>query len=343
MLDFPVPAAPLDAPPAPGLEPEKRACRAVALARQALGIEAQALLDLIPRISGDFSHAVDLVLESTGRVIVSGMGKSGHVARKIAATLSSTGTPAYFLHPGEAIHGDLGMVQAGDVFLAISYSGTTAELLAILPSVRRRGAKLIAITGHPQSPLAKEADAHLDGSVAREACPLNLAPTASTTAALALGDALAAALLDARGFRAEDFALSHPGGALGRKLLTHVSDVMHAEVPAVPPETPLPEAILAMSRGKLGMAAVVDGEGRILGIFTDGDLRRAFEKGIDVRQAKIGELMHKNPASIAPERLAAEAVELMERRRINQVLVADGQGRLHGALNMHDLFAAKVI
>ncbi|MDR0997005.1 MAG: KpsF/GutQ family sugar-phosphate isomerase [Zoogloeaceae bacterium] len=327
----------------PGLEHAQQNARAVALARQALEIEAQALLDLIPRLSGDFARAVDLIWHSDGRVIVSGMGKSGHIARKIAATLSSTGTPAYFLHPGEAIHGDLGMVQGGDVFLAISYSGTTAELLAILPAVRRRGAKLIAITGHPQSALALEADAHLDGSVAREACPLNLAPTASTTAALALGDALAAALLDARGFRAEDFALSHPGGALGRRLLTHVSDVMHTEVPAVPPETPLPQAILAMSQGKLGMTAVVDAKARILGIFTDGDLRRAFEKGIDVRQAQIGELMHPTPATIAPERLAAEAVELMERRRINQVLVADEQGRLKGALNMHDRFAAKVI
>jgi arabinose-5-phosphate isomerase len=278
-------------------------------------------------------------------VIVSGMGKSGHVARKIAATLASTGTPAYFVHPGEASHGDLGMVQGSDVFLALSNSGETEEILRILPAIRRQGARLIAMTGNPASTLAGAADVHLDASVAQEACPLNLAPTASTTAALALGDALAIALLDARGFGPEDFALSHPGGSLGRRLLTHVRDVMHpAEtVPTVPPEAPLTEAILAMSRGGLGMTVVTDRENHILGIFTDGDLRRAFARGGDLAREAIGRLMHAQPYTIAPEKLAVEAVDMMERHRINQILVADPENRLLGALNMHDLFRAKVI
>ena len=319
--------------------------RAVDLAARTLRIEADALLALIPRLNGDFSRSVELILASSGRVIVSGMGKSGHVARKIAATLASTGTPAYFVHPGEASHGDLGMVQGSDVFLALSNSGETEEVLRILPAIKRQGAKLIAMTGNPASSLAREADAHLDASVAQEACPLNLAPTASTTAALALGDALAVALLDARGFRPEDFALSHPGGTLGRRLLTHVRDVMHAAdtVPTVHPDAPLTDAILAMSQGGLGMTAITDPESRILGIFTDGDLRRAFAQGLDLGRAIIGSLMHPNPHCIAPERLAVEAVDLMERHRINQLLVADADGRLLGALNMHDLFRAKVI
>lgn len=319
--------------------------RAVDLAARTLRIEADALLTLIPRLNGDFSRSVELILASSGRVIVSGMGKSGHVARKIAATLASTGTPAYFVHPGEASHGDLGMVQGSDVFLALSNSGETEEVLRILPAIKRQGAKLIAMTGNPASSLAREADAHLDASVAQEACPLNLAPTASTTAALALGDALAVALLDARGFGPEDFALSHPGGTLGRRLLTHVRDVMHAAdtVPTVHPDAPLTDAILAMSQGGLGMTAITDPESRILGIFTDGDLRRAFAQGLDLGRAIIGSLMHPNPHCIAPERLAVEAVDLMERHRINQLLVADADGRLLGALNMHDLFRAKVI
>ncbi|MDD3481569.1 SIS domain-containing protein [Azovibrio restrictus] len=325
--------------------PPASSSRAVDLAARTLRIEAEALLALIPRLNGDFSRSVELILASSGRVIVSGMGKSGHVARKIAATLASTGTPAYFVHPGEASHGDLGMVQGSDVFLALSNSGETEEVLRILPAIKRQGAKLIAMTGNPASSLAREADAHLDASVTQEACPLNLAPTASTTAALALGDALAVALLDARGFGPEDFALSHPGGSLGRRLLTHVRDVMHAAdtVPTVHPDAPLTDAILAMSQGGLGMTAITDPESRILGIFTDGDLRRAFAQGLDLGRAIIGSLMHPNPHCIAPERLAVEAVDLMERHRINQLLVADAEGRLLGALNMHDLFRAKVI
>ncbi|MGL5630962.1 MAG: KpsF/GutQ family sugar-phosphate isomerase [Azovibrio sp.] len=319
--------------------------RAIELATQTLRIEADALLALIPRLNGDFSSAVSLILASSGRVIVSGMGKSGHVARKIAATLASTGTPAYFVHPGEASHGDLGMVQRADIFLALSNSGESEELLRILPAIKRQGAKLIAMTGSPSSSLAREADIHLDAGVAQEACPLNLAPTASTTAALALGDALAVALLDARGFGAEDFALSHPGGSLGRKLLTHVQDVMHSadSVPQVRVDAPLTEAILAITRGGLGMTVITDQDSRIQDIFTDGDLRRAFTQGIDLAQVRIGKLMHPDPRTIAPEKLAVEAVEMMERYRINQLLVARVDGVLLGALNMHDLFRAKVI
>ncbi|MDR0737027.1 MAG: KpsF/GutQ family sugar-phosphate isomerase [Zoogloeaceae bacterium] len=319
--------------------------RALELAARTLRIEAAAVSALIPRLDAAFARAVELVLAGTGRVIVSGMGKSGHIARKLAATLASTGTPAYFVHPGEASHGDLGMVQGCDIFLALSNSGETEELLRILPAVRRQGAKLIAMTGNPASTLARAADVHLDASVAEEACPLNLAPTASTTAALALGDALAVALLDARGFGPEDFARSHPGGSLGRRLLTHVRDVMRpaASVPAVRPDAPLTEAILAISKGGLGMTPIIDASGLILGIFTDGDLRRAIEQGVDMHKARIGSLMHANPCCIAPEKLAVEAVEIMERRCVNQILVADAGGRLLGALNMHDLFAAKVI
>lgn len=319
--------------------------RAIELAARTLRIEADAIRALIPRLNADFARAVELILGSAGRVIVSGMGKSGHIARKIAATLASTGTPAYFVHPGEASHGDLGMVQGSDIFLALSNSGETEEVLRILPAVRRQGARLIALTGNPASTLAVTADAHLDASVAQEACPLNLAPTASTTAALALGDALAVALLDARGFGPEDFALSHPGGSLGRRLLTYVRDVMHAAdaLPTVSPDAPLSEAILAMSRGGLGMVVITDATNRILGIFTDGDLRRAFINNVDLRTAAIGTLMHMNPWRIAPDKLAVEAVELMERHRVNQILVASDEGRLVGALNMHDLFAAKVI
>nr|MBL8412108.1 KpsF/GutQ family sugar-phosphate isomerase [Dechloromonas sp.] len=326
---------------APRYSPE----RALELGRQTLSIEADAVGALKDRLDGDFSAAVALILNSCGRLIVSGMGKSGHVARKIAATMASTGTPAYFVHPAEASHGDLGMITRDDVLLALSNSGESEELLRIVPLVKRQGARLIAMTGVPNSTLAREADIHLDAGVEQEACPHNLAPTASTTAALALGDALAVALLDARGFGPEDFARSHPGGSLGRRLLTHVGDVMRARaaVPAVAPQTEITEAVVAMSRGGLGLVAIIDADDRPLGIFTDGDLRRAFEKRIDLRQGEIASVMHPAPHTIAAGRLAVEAVEMMERLRINALLVTDAQGLLTGALNMHDLFTAKVI
>src|SRR4051812_22408654 len=293
---------------------------ALELARKVLSIEADAVRSLVERIDGRFLEAMELIQRRTGRVVVSGMGKSGHIARKIASTLSSTGTPAYFVHPAEASHGDLGMVERGDVFIAISYSGSSAELLEIVPQVRRRGAKLIAITGNADSALASEADVALDARVEQEACPLNLAPTASTTAALALGDALAVALLDARGFSAEDFHRSHPGGTLGRRLLTHVSDVMRrgAELPTVPERASLKDALLEMSRGRTGMTAVLDPGGRVRGIFTDGDLRRALEKQPDFDATRVADVMTPNPRSIAPGALAVEAVELMERHKISQ-------------------------
>ena len=310
-----------------------------------LAIEADAVRALIDRIDERFLDAVSLILGRGGRVVVSGIGKSGHIARKVASTLASTGTPAYFVHPAEASHGDLGMIQPDDIFIAISYSGESEELLSIVPQVKRQGAKLIAITGKHDSTLAREADIHLDAGVAQEACPLNLAPTASTTAALALGDALAVALLDARGFSADDFARSHPGGTLGRRLLIHVAGVMRrgADVPSVPDTASLRQAVHEMSRGKLGMTAVLDAEGRIVGIFTDGDLRRALDKVADFSNAGIAEVMTPHPRTIRPEALAAEAVQLMERHKINQLLVADECGRPVGALNMHDLFRAKVI
>lgn len=319
--------------------------RALALGRQTLSIEAAAVNALVGRIGGEFSLAVKLILGCKGRLIVSGIGKSGHVARKIASTMASTGTPAYFVHPAEASHGDLGMIARNDVLLAISNSGESEELLRIVPLIKRQGARLVAMTGVPNSALAREADVHLDAAVEHEACPHNLAPTASTTAAMALGDALAVALLDARGFGPDDFARSHPGGSLGRRLLTHVRDVMrHGDsVPTVGPQTAVADAILAMSRGGLGLVAILDDLGRTLGIFTDGDLRRAFEKRIDLQTARIDSVMHVGPRTIGPDRLAVEAVEMMERYRINALLVADGDGRLLGALNMHDLFTAKVI
>ena len=319
--------------------------RALDLGRQTLSIEAAAVNALGGRIAGEFARAVELILGCHGRVIVSGMGKSGHVARKIASTMASTGTPAYFVHPAEASHGDLGMITRDDVLLALSNSGESEELLRIVPLIKRQGARLIAMTGAPASTLAREADVHLDAGVEQEACPHNLAPTASTTAALALGDALAVALLDARGFGPEDFARSHPGGSLGRRLLTHVRDVMRGRdrVPAVTRQTGVTDAILAMSGGGLGLVVILDDAGRTLGIFTDGDLRRAFEKRIDLRSARIDNVMHAGPRSIGPDRLAVEAVEMMERYRINALLVADDDGRLLGALNTHDLLTAKVI
>jgi arabinose-5-phosphate isomerase len=318
---------------------------ALDLARRVLTIEADAVRALIARLDERFLAAISLIRDCRGRVIVSGIGKSGHIARKIASTLSSTGTPAYFVHSAEASHGDLGMIQRDDVFIGISYSGESDELLQILPLVRRQGARLIAIAGNAQSTLAREADVFLDAGVAQEACPLNLAPTASTTAALALGDALAVTLLEARGFSAEDFARSHPGGSLGRRLLTHVSDVMRSgpEVPKVSERAPLKEAILEMSRGRLGMTAVLDASGRVCGIFTDGDLRRALAQITDIGAARVADVMSAQPRSIRPEALAAEAVQIMEAHKVNQLLVVDARGDLVGALNMHDLFRAKVI
>ncbi|NBS59355.1 MAG: KpsF/GutQ family sugar-phosphate isomerase [Betaproteobacteria bacterium] len=319
--------------------------KSLALARRVLEIEADAVRALIGRIDGSFLKALRLVLACKGRVVVSGIGKSGHIARKIASTMASTGTPAFFVHAAEAGHGDLGMIRPEDIFVCISNSGESSELLAIVPLVKRQGAKLIAITGEAGSTLAREADVHLDAGVAQEACPLNLAPTASTTATLALGDALAVALLDARGFSEADFARSHPGGSLGRRLLTRVYDVMRrdADIPTVPIEATLSTAVLEISRKRMGMTAVVDTAGRIAGIFTDGDLRRTVEKITDLKSARIADLMSKAPRTIGPQALAVEAVELMERDMINQLLVAGEDGVLVGALNMHDLFRAKVV
>jgi len=323
--------------------------RSLEMARETLQIEADAISTLQARLANDsenrFSQAVALLMACTGRVVVSGIGKSGHIARKIAATLSSTGTPALFVHPTEAAHGDLGMIKTIDAFIAISYSGEADELMSIVPIIKRMGAPLIAITGNDASSLAQLANVHLNIKVDKEACPLNLAPTASTTVSLALGDALAVALLDAKGFRAEDFARSHPGGALGRKLLTLVSDVMRSgnDIPMVSPETPLTSALLEITRKGIAMTAVVDSERHILGVFTDGDLRRLIETVQDFTKLTIADVMHKNPRSIGPNQLAVEAVELMEEYRINQLLVTDTEGKLVGALHIHDLTHAKVI
>ncbi len=318
---------------------------ALDLARQVLSIEAKAVEALIGRLDDKFTNALQLILHCRGRVVVSGMGKSGHIARKIASTMASTGTPAFFVHPGEASHGDLGMITDQDVLIALSNSGESPELLTILPIIKRNGAKLISMTGNPNSTMAREADVHLDASVSQEACPLGLAPTASTTAALALGDALAIALLDARGFGAEDFARSHPGGALGRRLLVHVGDLMHSgdALPKVPETALLTEALLEMSRKGLGMTAVVGNADRLLGLFTDGDLRRALDKTLDIRAAKVAEVMTPNPRTIGPEKLAAEAVQMMDQHKINGLLVVDADGRVVGALNMHDLLRAGVV
>jgi len=315
------------------------------LARRVLTIEARAVEALRDRLDDSFTRAVQLILHSSGRVVVSGMGKSGHIARKIASTMASTGTPAFFVHPAEASHGDLGMITQHDVLIALSNSGESAELLTIVPLLKRKGAKLIAMTGNAKSTLALEADVHLDASVEQEACPLGLAPTASTTAALALGDALAIALLDARGFGADDFARSHPGGALGRRLLVHVKDIMHRgdALPKVPQDATLSDALLEMTRKGLGMTAIVDAEDRVLGIFTDGDLRRTLDKTADIHGTPIGSVMKANPRTIAPEVLAAEAVQQMEQYKINGLLVADADKRLVGALNMHDLLKAGVV
>jgi arabinose-5-phosphate isomerase len=317
----------------------------LALAHDTLDIEAQAVLQLKEQLSGSFVQAVAQILKLSGRVVVMGMGKSGHVGRKITATLASTGTPAMFVHPAEASHGDLGMVTDQDLVLAISNSGESDELSAILPVLKRLGVPLIAMTGGLQSSLALHADIVLNSGVSKEACPLNLAPTASTTAQLALGDALAVVLLDARGFKAEDFARSHPGGSLGRRLLTHVSDVMRSgnAVPAVSPESSFSELMREMSAKGLGASAVVNHANQVLGIFTDGDLRRLIEKGVDMRQLTAQDVMHVSPRTVRQDALAVEAADLMEQHRINSVLVVDAHNKLSGAINTHDLLRAKVI
>jgi arabinose-5-phosphate isomerase len=325
--------------------PKDATASALELARRVLAIEADAVRALGARLDERFLAAVSLILSCRGRVIVSGIGKSGHIARKIASTLSSTGTPAYFVHPAEASHGDLGMIQREDVFIALSYSGESEELLRIVPLVKRQGAKLVVMSGNAQSSLARESDVYLDAAVEQEACPHNLAPTASTTAALALGDALAVALLDARGFSADDFARSHPGGALGRKLLTHVADVMRTgeAVPVVQAGTTLAETLLEITKKGMGMTTVVDAERRLVGLFTDGDLRRVLARASDPRGLRVDEVMTREPRSVRPEALAVEAVEIMERRKSTQMPVVDADGRLVGALNIHDLFQAKIL
>ena len=318
--------------------------QAIALAKRVLEIEARAIEELARRLDESFARAMELILDCKGRVVVSGIGKSGHIAGKIASTLASTGTPAFFVHPAEASHGDLGMITRGDVLIALSNSGESDELLVIVPILKREGAKLIAMTGNPASTLATEADVHLNASVTEEACPLGLAPTASTTAALALGDALAVALLEARGFNENDFARSHPGGRLGRRLLTRVSDVMRegGKIPKVPESAMLNEAILEMSRKGMGMTAIVRGDNAV-GIFTDGDLRRLLEKGTDIRSMRVTEVMTRSPRMVESSKLAVEAVKLMEERKISQILVVNEDGKLIGALNTHDLMQAKVI
>ena len=317
----------------------------LALASNVLDIEARAVDSLRSRLDDSFLAACQLCLDTPGRIVVAGMGKSGHISSKIAATLASTGTPSFFVHPGEASHGDLGMITAQDVLLGISYSGETGEMVTILPLVKRMGAKLIAMTGNPESTLAKAADVHLDVSVAEEACPLNLAPTASTTATLAMGDALAVALLELRGFTAEDFAMSHPGGSLGKRLILRVADVMQSgdAVPSVLPDVPLTDGLMEMSRKGLGMTAIVDADNKIAGIFTDGDLRRSLDAGVDVRATRMDEVMHAECKTIAADVLAVEAIVLMEENKITSLLVADDANRLVGALNIHDLFRAGIM
>ena len=317
----------------------------VASARNVIGIEARGIEALATRIDGDFSKACGLILACPGRVVVSGMGKSGHIARKIAATLASTGTPAFFVHPGEASHGDIGMITPHDVVLLLSNSGETEEVLIILPFLKRQGNALIAMTGNPKSTLARDADAHLDASVSNEACPLGLAPTASTTAALVLGDALAIALLEARGFTADDFARSHPAGALGRRLLK-ISDVMHTgdAIPVVRLDATLTEALMEMSRKGLGMTAIVDDAGNLQGVFTDGDLRRSLDDhGVDLRATPVSQAMSRHPKVIGPDKLAAEAAQLMEEYKIHALLVVDAERHVVGALNIHDLLRAQVV
>lgn len=324
--------------------------RLIELAKKTLEIEGAAIQKLRNNLDSEesahaFTQAIELFLQCKGRIVVSGMGKSGHIAKKVAATFASTGSPAFFVHPAEASHGDLGMIHHDDVVVAFSNSGETVELLTIVPLIKRTGAKLIALTGNPSSTLAELADIHLNVSVEKEACPLNLAPTASTTASLAMGDALAVALLDARGFREEDFARSHPGGSLGRKLLTHVRDVMRTgdQIPKTIEGSSIKQALLEITAKRLGMTVVISKENKVLGIFTDGDLRRLLEKTSNLDELHLADVMTPNPRVISPDVLAAQAVEMMERFRINQLVVADKEGRLLGALNMHDLFAAKIL
>ena len=321
------------------------AAELIASGRRVFEIERAELEQVGGRIGAEFAAACQLVLGSRGRVVATGMGKSGHIARKIAATLASTGTPAFYVHPGEAGHGDLGMITEDDVVLALSYSGESDEVLMLLPVLKRQGNPLIAMTGKPQSSLARAADVHLDVNVGNEACPLALAPTSSTTASLAMGDALAVALLDARGFTADDFARSHPAGSLGRRLLLHITDVMHggADLPSVGEDASLSEALLEMSRKRLGMTAVVDAGGKLVGLFTDGDLRRALDSDVDVRSAGIAQVMTRNPRTIGADQLAVEAARLLEKHQINGLIVVDGEGRAVGALNIHDLLRAKVV
>ncbi|HEX5756487.1 MAG TPA: KpsF/GutQ family sugar-phosphate isomerase [Arenimonas sp.] len=318
----------------------------IASGRSTFGIEVAALQALQARIGNEFAAACRLILDCRGRVVCTGMGKSGHVARKIAATFASTGTPAFFMHPGEASHGDLGMVTDSDLVLALSNSGESDEILGIVPALRRQDNALIALTGRPQSSLAQLADVHLDVSVPAEACPLGLAPTSSTTAALVMGDALAVALLEARGFTAEDFARSHPAGSLGRRLLLHIRDVMHGgdDVPKVPNDASVSAALLEMSRTRLGMTTVVDADGRLLGVFTDGDLRRALDnEAIDLRSTPVERLMGRSPKTVGAEALAVEAAHLMEAHKINGLVVVDDAQRVIGALNIHDLLRARVV
>ncbi|MCE8014614.1 KpsF/GutQ family sugar-phosphate isomerase [Halomonas sp. MCCC 1A17488] len=330
------------APPdsaAPGITPLRES------ARRTLRIEEQAIAALLERLDSHFDRACELMLACQGRVVVTGMGKSGHVAGKIAATLASTGTPSFFVHPGEASHGDLGMITPGDVVLALSNSGETAEVTALLPLLKRIGTPLISMTGRPDSTLARHADAHLDAGVEREACPLDLAPTASTTAALALGDALAVALLEARGFTAEDFALSHPGGSLGKRLLLRVSDLMHQgeRLPSVPLGSPLRDALLEITRQGLGFTCVVDEHNRLIGVYTDGDLRRTLDQYQDLSQLTVDDVMTRPGKRIAPDVLAAEAVRMMEDNLITALAVVDEAGHPIGALHMHDLLRSGVI
>lgn len=315
------------------------------LARDILQLEAREIDSLALRLDAHFTAAVSLILKCPGRVVVSGMGKSGHIGGKIASTLASTGTPAFFMHPAEASHGDLGMITSGDIVIALSNSGESDEILAIVPPLKRLGASIIAITGNDNSTLAQAADIHLSAHVSKEACPLGLAPTSSTTVALALGDALALCVLDQREFTAEDFARSHPGGSLGRRLLVHVSDLMRSgdKVPKVLADAPLTQGLLEMSRKGLGLTAIVDADDMPIGIFTDGDLRRAFEENVNVSNANIADVMHPNPYSINQDQLAIVAVEIMEQRKINALLVTNDAGTLVGALNMHDLLLAKVV
>lgn len=326
-------------------EPTNTKQATLALARDVLLLEASEINALATRLDGQFTDAVALILQCKGRVVVSGMGKSGHIGGKIASTLASTGTPAFFMHPAEASHGDLGMITAGDIVIALSNSGESDEILAIVPPLKRLGASIIAITGNDASTLAKAADIHLSAHVAKEACPLGLAPTSSTTVALALGDALALCVLDQRDFTAEDFARSHPGGSLGRRLLIHVNDLMRTGelVPKVTINATLSDGLLEMTHKGLGLTAIVDSNNIPIGIFTDGDLRRAFEQKVDVATSGIKDVMHQNPSTIHQGKLAIEAVEMMEQRKINALLVTDDAGVLVGALNMHDLLLAKVV